>query len=110
VTVSERRRGGAVVYRVVVDPRKVGGPQTALGDEWVAVDPPRLDRHLRPIEVTVGANGLVRRLSMELRRFPPASRSRPGREARRERVAISVALRDFGRPLRIRLPRCVAME
>ena len=110
VTVSERRPGGAVVYRVVVDPRKVGSLKPALGDEWVPIDPPRLARHLRPIEVTVGANGLIRRLSMELRRFPPPSGRQYGREARRERVAISVALSDFGRALRIRLPRCVAME
>ena len=109
-TVSERRPGGAVVYRVVVDPRKVRSIKPALGDEWVAIDPPRLARHLRPVEVTVSATGMIRGLSMELRRFPPPSGHQRAREARRERVAISVALSDFGRPLRIRLPRCVAME
>jgi hypothetical protein len=52
-----------------------------------------------------------RRLSLELRRFPPPSHG-PGlaRERRRERVSITVLFSDFGRALEVRPPACIAME
>jgi hypothetical protein len=73
------------------------------------VNPPRLGRHPAPIEVTTDADALIRRLALELRRFPPPSRG-PGIawEHRRERVSISVSLSDFGRALEVRPPRCVS--
>lgn len=98
-------------YRAVVDPAKARRSVSSLGDEWVTVDPPRLARHLGPIELTLASDGLIHRLSMQLRRFPPPSRG-PGirREDRRERVSLAVSLADFGRPLHLRRPSCVAME
>jgi hypothetical protein len=111
VTLVERRGRGAAGYRVIVDPRAVSDPDARRGDEWIVVNPPRLARHLAPVRVTVDADGLIRRLSLELRRFPPPALG-PGRarEQRRERVSISVSLGDFGRALKVKLPSCVAME
>jgi len=110
-TVMERNERRSATYRVIVDPHAVSDPDVRRSDEWYVVNPPRLARHLAPIEVTVDSGGLIRRLALELRRFPPPSRG-PGiaREHRREVVSISVSLSDFGRALEVRPPRCVAME
>jgi hypothetical protein len=109
--VGEHTDRGAT-YRVVADPGVVSvAPVVQRGDEVIVVDPPRLARHLAPMRVTVDSGGLVRRLSLELRRFPPPSH-RPGlaRQRRRERVSIAVTLSDFGRELDVRPPSCIAME
>lgn len=106
------RAGGGRTYRVVVNPRKASLSPSAHGsDEIRIIAPERLARHLAPIRMRVDANGLIRRLTLELQRFRPAARG-PGlvRERRRERVSITVDLGDFGRTLAVRAPRCVAME
>lgn len=110
-TVMERNERPSHTYRVIVDPQAVSDADVRRSDEWHVVNPPRLARHLAPIEVTIDSGGLIRRLALELRRFPPPSRG-PGiaREHRRERVSISVSLSDFGRALEVKSPRCVAME
>jgi hypothetical protein len=105
------RRARSATYRVAVDPRAVSRRDSSRGDEWIVVNPPRLARHLAPVRVRVGSDGLIRRLSLELRRFPPPSLGLGlAREHRRERVSISVSLSDFGRALEVKLPSCVAME
>jgi hypothetical protein len=65
----------------------------------------------RLMRVRVGSDGLVRRLALELRRFPPPSTG-PGlvRERRRERVSITISLAGHGRVLDVTPPECVAME
>jgi hypothetical protein len=110
-TVIEQHAGHAATYRVPVDPSTVTDADAGRGDEWIVVNPPRLARHLAPMHVTVDSDGLIRRLSLELRRFPPPSPGpRLARTRRRERVAIAMSLGDFGRPLQVRPPSCVAME
>lgn len=104
--------GGGRTYRVVADPSKASLAPSARGsDEIRIVEPRRLARHLAPMRVRVDSGGLVRRLSLALRRFWPSKRG-PGlvRERRRERVSIAIALGEFGRALGVRAPRCVAME
>jgi hypothetical protein len=99
-------------YRVVTDPSTVSvAPAVQRGDEVIVVDPPRLARHLGPMRATLDSGGLIRRLSLALRRFPPPSRG-PGlaRQRRRERVSIAVTLGHFGRELEVRAPSCIAME
>jgi hypothetical protein len=99
-------------YRVVVDPDAVSvAPAVRRGDEVIVVDPPGLARHLAPMRVKVDSGGLVRGLSLELRRFAPPSPG-PGRarERRREEVSIALSLSDFGREIDVRAPACVAME
>jgi hypothetical protein len=99
-------------YGVVVGPDAVSvAPAVQRGDEVIVVDPPRLARPLAPMRVTIDSGRLIRRLSLELRRFAPPSRG-PGlaRQRRRERVSITVSLSDFGRALEVRPPGCVAME
>jgi hypothetical protein len=111
-TVAEEQAGGSATYRVVIDPSTASaGPGARGGDEVIVVDPPRLARHLAPVRVSVDSDGLVRRLSLELRRFPPPSHG-PGlvRERRRERVSIAVSLTDHGRELDVSPPACIAME
>jgi hypothetical protein len=109
--VGEHTYRGAT-YRVVADPSAVSvAPVVRRGDEVIVVDPQRLARHLAPTRVTVNSGGLVSRLSLELRRFPPPSHG-PGlaRQRPRERVSITVSLGDFGRELEVRPPSCIAME
>lgn len=111
-TLVEEHADGATTYRVEVEPSEASvAPSSRGGDEVIGVDPRRLARHLAPIRVGVGSEGLVRRLSLELRGFRPPSRG-PGlvRERRRERVSIAVLLSDFGRELGVPAPPCVAME
>jgi hypothetical protein len=110
-TVAQRNQKPSATYSVVVDPRAVSDPDMRRSDEWTVVNPPRLARHLAPIGVTIDSAGLIRRLALELRHFPPPARG-PGiaREHRRERVSISVSLGDFGRALEVKSPRCIAME
>jgi hypothetical protein len=109
--VGERTDRGAS-YRVVTDPSAVSvAPAVQRGDEVIVVNPPRLARNLAPMRVTVDSGGLVTRLSLELRRFPPPSyRPDLARQRRRERVSIAVTLSDFGRELDVRPPSCIAME
>jgi hypothetical protein len=101
----------AANYWVSVDPSRATDIDPGRGDEWIVVNPSRLARHLAPMQVTLNSDGRIRRLSLELRRFPPPSRG-PGlaRERRRERVTVVVALSDFGRRLEVAPPSCVAME
>jgi hypothetical protein len=104
--------GGGTSYQVSVDPGKARlASHSYRGDELGIVGPRRLARHLGAMRVRVGRDGLVRRLSFELRRFRPARRG-PGlvRERRRERVSIAIELSGYGRPLGVRAPRCIAME
>lgn len=111
-TLIEQHTDGATTYRVEVEPSVASVAPTARGgDETIAVGPRRLARHLAPIRVRVGSEGLLGRLSMKLQGFRPPSNG-PGRmrERRRERVSISVSLSDFGRALRVPAPPCVAME
>jgi hypothetical protein len=111
-TVVEALPGGASIYRVVVDPARASvAPSAHGGDELINVDPRRLARHLARLRVTLDPKRLVRRLTLELRRFRPAV---PGPRIRRERrrvdVSVTVWLGDFGRRLEVRAPSCVAME
>ena len=107
-----RDASGSTAYRVQVDPARASVAPSARGsDEVVIVNPRRLARQLGPMRVTLGSDGLVRRIGFELRDYRPWS---PGpRRARgrgRERVAIALALSGFGRKLAVEQPRCVAME
>jgi hypothetical protein len=112
VTLLERRKRRAATYRLSVDPSAVSSPDAPRSDEWIVVNPPRLARHLAPMRLTVDSKGLIRQLSLQLRRFPPPASGpdRVARERHRERVSISISLSDFGRRLDVGLPACVAME
>ncbi len=98
--------------RVEVDPGRASVAPSAEGsDETIVVRPRRLARQLTPLEVEVDADGLVRALALELRAFRPVVFT-PGlrRPGRGERVAVHIALGDFGRALSVQTPRCIAME
>jgi hypothetical protein len=107
----EHRGVRAGTYRVSVNPSAVTAPNLRRSDEWIVVNPARLARHLAPILVDIDRNGLIRRLSLTLRRFRPPSFG-PGRSRahRRERVAVSVRLGNSRRELAVERPDCLAME
>jgi hypothetical protein len=110
-TVTAEHADDSTTYRVGTDPSAASVARSARrSDEVIVVGPRRLARHLAPMRVTVDSDGLVRRLSLELRRFRPPTGWQLRRERRRERVSIAVSLSDFGRELVVRPPRCVAME
>jgi len=111
-TLMDERADGGATYRVKVDPGQASAAPSAAGsDETIVVAPRRLARQLAPLEVAVGADGLVRALALELRGFRPVVFA-PGvrRQRRGERVAVHIALADFGRALSVHTPRCLAME
>lgn len=112
---AERVRGdpaGGTTYRVSIEPNEASrAPARYRGDEHSIVGPRRLARHLGPLLVRVDPEGLIRRLSLELRRFrsaPPGPTLLRGR--RRERVSMGMELSGYGRPLGVRAPTCIAME
>jgi hypothetical protein len=109
--VLQRKERPAATYRVIVDPSAVSDADLPRSDEWRVVNPRRLARHLGPAHVTVDSRGLIRRLALDLRSFPPPKRGPGvGRERRRERVSVTVSLSDFGRTFDLRPPACMAME
>jgi hypothetical protein len=112
VTLMHERPGGGATYRVEVDPGRASiAPSAGGSDETIVVAPRRLAWQLAPLEVEVGADGLIRALALELRGFRPvvfaAGLRRTGRG---ERVAVRIDLGDFGRALSVQSPHCIAME
>jgi hypothetical protein len=111
-TPMRERAGGGATYRVEVDPGQARVAPSAEGsDETIVVAPRRLARQMAPLAVELGADGLVRSLALELRDFRPVVFA-PGvrRQRRGERVAVQIALGDFGRAFSVETPRCIAME
>ena len=73
-----RGASGRTSYRVQVDPARASMSPSARGsDEVTVVNPRRLARHLGPMRVTLGSEGLVRRVAFELRNSGPGRRG-PG--------------------------------
>jgi hypothetical protein len=106
----DRTTSGGRSYRVAVDPAKAT-LATPDRDEVRIVEPRELARHLRTIGVRVTADRFVRRLSLKLRQFRPATFGPAlGRERHTEDVAVQVAFSGFGRSLVLRQPPCIAME